>query len=261
MSDGEGRRRIGSEDLPAERRADLRAIYQATQDARLDSRGRIWDTMKISATLVAGLLVVAGAAYVRKDGIAPNLLAWFGGSLMVVGIGTGIWNFFNALEEQREQAKAEFTLFQIERLLGLHDEISPSDRWPNPQSKYPYMFHASHMGAKVTAPFYEGVFDAPTVYALNRSRDWRGSRWRIAAASALLGFSPAITGGLLLWAAFGSRAIDVSDDLRNLKTLSGVIDRVETSDAAIHAELMALARKIAESSAVRKGTSQDRSDK
>jgi len=245
--------------------------------------------------LVAGLLVVAAAAYVRKDLIDPAVLKGFGVGLIALGLAAGLWNFWNALAEQREQATAEFTLFQIERLLGLHDEVPPDVRWPITSSKYPYMFQGSHIlvirratpeaghsetsrgirgrfrrwrtgadfGDKVIAAFQRDDSDAPSEYAKIRSGNWGGSRRRLAAASFVLGISPMLAGGLLIYTstASGNRVVEGGEDIKSLKTLSAVIDSIERSDAAIHAELMSLVRRLTESSAVRKGTLQVRPDK
>jgi len=238
--------------LDKERRADLRAVYQATQDTRLDFRGRIWDTIKTSATLVAGLLVAAAAVIVRRDETDPVLLISFGCLLIVVGASTGVWNYLNAQEEQKHQLKQEFVLYQIERLLGLHQEIVKDDRWPKQTSEYRYMFEAKHLGGEEVAQIFEKKdTDAPNAYAEARSKG--GARWRLAVVSVLLGVSPMVAGGLLLGPVIARKNVRMGDDIRSLKELSAVIERVEGVDEEVHAQLIALARKIAGSRAVKRG--------
>jgi len=180
-----------------ESREDLRTIYKATQDARLNFRGRIWDTIRTSATLVAGLLVAAAAVVFRRGEADAVSLLVIGLALLVVGVVIGGWNYLNAKEEQEHQLKLEFTLYQIEHLLGLHRVINKDDRWPGPTSIYRHMFEPKNLGDDDVAKIFAERPDAPVAYAKARW-EGRGARGRLLFVSILLGLLPTGFGAFLI---------------------------------------------------------------
>lgn len=124
-------------------RDDLRTVYQATMISRVDFRTRIWETIKTAALLSTGTL--AGVGGIAASNVTPKeYFAILGVLLIVIGIYLGFWTYYNVRREQALQYHDEFTLYQIEKLLGLHERIPEKFRWkPNA----PSIFNRKHLSS------------------------------------------------------------------------------------------------------------------
>lgn len=162
-------------------REDLRTVYQALMTSRIDFRGRIWETIKTVALLFTGMLAATGGIAARQ-GTPWWILGGLGVVLMVLGGGLALWNHFNALREQTHQYHDEFSLYQIEKLLGLHNEIDPASQW---LTGYEHLFTRTHIEAR---PSKNDLVEAWVQYRLKESMFVRYSRrfsWFLFAVSAL----------------------------------------------------------------------------
>ena len=107
---------------------DLRAAYAVLSSSRVDYNVRKWDAVRTGSVVALGIFAATAgllsrssaprAAYVAAAVTLPIsalLLCW--------------WTHQNIKTEARNQYSDEFSMYQIEKLLGLHEEIPPADRW------------------------------------------------------------------------------------------------------------------------------------
>jgi hypothetical protein len=119
---------------------DLRVVYQTIAASRIDFRDRIWETIRTAALLALGILAAVGG--IAAGGVPQALYTILGAILIIVGLYIYWWTRYNVRREQALLYHDEFTLFQIEKLLGLHERLSPDQRW---KQNSPYMFSLKHL--------------------------------------------------------------------------------------------------------------------
>ena len=106
----------------------LKVVYAETMKSRLDFRGRIWSTVQFGAFMAGGTLAFAGAVVAHTDGHVL-VLVFVGILLLAEAHLLGRWTQDNCAREHRLQIADEYTLFQIEKLWGLHAPIPEAWRW------------------------------------------------------------------------------------------------------------------------------------
>jgi len=136
---------------------DLRAIYQAVTDNRIDLRKRIWDTMRTAGLLCTGSLAGIGGIAASEATQRQAYIA-LGTTLIVVGIYLAFWVFRNVRREQGLLYHDEYALFQIERLLGLHRPIPERHRWL-PRARH--LFGNRHLDHEFRCTPKHGADDDP----------------------------------------------------------------------------------------------------
>jgi hypothetical protein len=123
----------------------LTAIYTALNAVQLDYNERKWGTVRASSTLTLGVLAAIGglaASDAASDKWVLRLLA-----VTLVALGSAIfwWARRNILRESALQYHAQFPMYQIEKLLGVHEKIPDNLRWlPNAE----YIFGPKHLSYK-----------------------------------------------------------------------------------------------------------------
>ena len=109
-------------------RKDLHIAYQVAAESRNDYRTRIWETLKIAALIATGSLAGVGGILAGK--IIPNQLVVIPGIwLIILGFYLTYWTYSNVKREQGLLYQDEFTLYQIEKLLCLHESTPEEYRW------------------------------------------------------------------------------------------------------------------------------------
>ena len=120
----------------------LLSIYSTLNSTQLDYNERKWETLRIASTLSVGILAAIGglvASNIIEDGLMIGCLGVF---LMIIGLFIYRWLIGNIEREASLQYFTEFSMYQIEKLLGLHKEIPEKFRW-FPHSGF--MFDKKHV--------------------------------------------------------------------------------------------------------------------
>lgn len=126
----------------------LRAVYPALQSMQIDFSERKWETIRAASFLALGLLAAVGGLVSQKLFQRWYVYLILALTLVSVTILLARWTNRNIIRESQLQYHVEFSMFQIERLLGLHKEVPVSWRW-HPEVKHifgtkhlDYRFHA-----------------------------------------------------------------------------------------------------------------------
>lgn len=186
-------------------REDLRTVYEATMASRIDFRSRIWETFTlagvISAGLTAGVGALAGGLFAGVGGLVarPMYFVALGVGLVMSSGVIGWWTWHNLGREQSLQYQDAFTLYQIERLLGLHKQLADQVHAPpSGTTKFrwlpdaPYIFHSRHID-----PMFDPERDAVHVWAKSLV-DRRGFRMRVGGPIILMTAVPLLVLGIFL---------------------------------------------------------------
>jgi hypothetical protein len=127
----------------------LLGIYSALNAVQLDYNERKWETVRSASLLTLGMLAAVGGLVSRSDiSHSRFALGVMGLSLMVFGTAIFRWTRRNIYRESALQYHVEFPMYQIEKLLGVHQEIPESLRWL-PDSKY--IFGEKHLNYEFRA--------------------------------------------------------------------------------------------------------------
>ncbi len=149
----------------------LLAAYSALNDVQLDYNERKWETVRTTATLALGILAAVGGLAAAVGSVAAGVLTSIavaeirdltavqelilgiqpcvGGLvllllaviLVVAGYFLRNWTNQNIARESRLQYYTEFPMYQIEKLLGLHQQVPAGVRW---YEASPYIFDRKH---------------------------------------------------------------------------------------------------------------------
>lgn len=125
----------------------LLGIYSAQSAARVDYNERKWETVRSASVLTFGLLAGIGAiaTIVQENGLALILL---GASLWIFGFIISNWTNSNIKRESELQYAVEFSMYQIEKLLGAHGVVPSTSRW---LPTYKYILEKKHIYYKHNA--------------------------------------------------------------------------------------------------------------
>jgi hypothetical protein len=123
----------------------LLGIYSALKDIQLDFNERKWETIRVATTLILGVLVGIGGLAASQMANSRLVFAFLGLSLLVLGTAVSIWTVYNVRRESKLQFEVDLSMFQIEKLLGVHKEIPEEFRWLPP---YKYIFGIRHLDNK-----------------------------------------------------------------------------------------------------------------
>ena len=121
--------------------ATLRAFYQALSDERIDYNVRKWETIRTGALYSLGILAAVGGLLTRESVPA---FGYYAASFVLV-LAAGLvwwWVRTNVAREAGLQYVVEYSMYQVERLLGLHRMLRPEDRW---LSDYPFVVGEKHL--------------------------------------------------------------------------------------------------------------------
>jgi hypothetical protein len=113
---------------PGVDRESLHVAYSALNALRLDFATRKWDTIRTGALIALGVLTAA-AGLLSRSGAPSSAYLAAGITLPVSALFLWAWTRANLKRESRLLFHAEFSMSQIERLLGLHVILPEGDRW------------------------------------------------------------------------------------------------------------------------------------
>jgi hypothetical protein len=140
----------------------LRAVYPALQSMQIDFSERKWETVRAASFLALGLLAAVGGIAAQARFQRWYVLAVLAVTLLAVGFLLGRWVRSNVIRESKLQFHVEFSMYQIEKLLGLHEPIPPPWRW-HPKAEYvfgrkhlEYSFNADAPRERPEGDDYEG---------------------------------------------------------------------------------------------------------
>jgi hypothetical protein len=107
----------------------LRSTYQVLSDERIAGDVRKWDTVRIGSVFALGLLAAAGGLLTHNS--TPSAGYFIAGAVLIVASAVlWWWVRANVRREAALQYATEFSMYQVEKLLGLHRElVDPSERW------------------------------------------------------------------------------------------------------------------------------------
>jgi len=116
--------------------AALLTVYKVLSDARIDYNVRKWDTIRTAALFELGVLAAAGGLLSRRS--APDEVYFVAaGVLLATSWILWLWVRNSVTREAGLQYTVEFSMYQIEKLLGLHRKLHPDQRW---LPDYEYLF-------------------------------------------------------------------------------------------------------------------------
>ena len=174
----------------------LLGIYSAQSAARLDYNERKWETVRSASLLIFGLLAGVGAIATSEVARSTFVLGLLGVSLWVVGIAVYFWTNSNLRRESELQYFVEFSMYQIEKLLGAHGTIPKKSQWLPP---YKYIFNEKNLSYKFRAEMDRREFKNDPVKAWVNSRIKRHNFLKtVNAFSFILLFICLWVGGVLL---------------------------------------------------------------
>ena len=144
----------------------LLGIYSAQSAARVDYNERKWETVRSASVLTFGLLAGIGAiaTIVQENGLALILL---GASLWIFGFIISNWTNSNIKRESELQYAVEFSMYQIEKLLGAHGVVPSTSRW---LPTYKYILEKKHIYYKHNANIDENELQEDPLSALVNGR-------------------------------------------------------------------------------------------
>lgn len=170
---------------------NLRAAYSVLSAARIAYDVRKMDVVRTSSIFV--LAVFAASAGLLAQEKPPAAVDIASGCLLVVSpLLFGWWAREGIRREARLQYKVEFSMYQIERLLGLHQAIDESERWLPEQ---PTIFGATNVS-------WEHLTSTPSSPAPATGRDLS---WWLNAKTEVRGFVHTAT--ILFAASFAVSAV------------------------------------------------------
>jgi hypothetical protein len=106
----------------------LRMEYGVLSQARIDYNVRKWDVVRVASVFALGVFAASGGLLARDD--APRIGYLIAGPVLVISAAILWWWARDGIRrESRLQYATEFSMYQIERQLGLHDSIPADDRW------------------------------------------------------------------------------------------------------------------------------------
>jgi len=110
---------------------DLRMAYKVASSSRNDFRTRTWETIRTSALLETGALAASGGV-LAANFIPEKSVLLLGVLLILLGAYLSCWTYWNVRREQGLLYQEEFAMYQIEKILGLHMNLSEDMKWhPN----------------------------------------------------------------------------------------------------------------------------------
>jgi len=144
----------------------LVGIYQALMQSRVDYNLSKWNTVRASVTLATGFLIaIGGAASVLGQVLSDSqtvcgcIVAGLSLPMVIAALYLRWWGAKNLRRETHLQYHDEFPMYQIERLLGLHQPIPAEDWWLRawPAKKPPdrAMFGHKHLTSDYGTDSYE----------------------------------------------------------------------------------------------------------
>jgi hypothetical protein len=120
-------------------RDNLIAAYNNLWAERLDYNDRKWETIRTLVSLTTGMLAAIGGITFFDKNQNYQVIGILGCILILFAVLIGIWTLINIHHESELQSYTEFSIFQIEKSLGLHKQIT------NPWlPDYPYIFGRKH---------------------------------------------------------------------------------------------------------------------
>jgi hypothetical protein len=118
----------------------LYVAYSSLSDSRIDYNVRKWDTIRAASIIALGVLA-AVAGLLSRNSISRVAAVVAAVSLPVSAGLLWLWARTSITREAGLQYADEFSMYQIERLLGLHREIGEEDRW---LPGYGFLFGEKH---------------------------------------------------------------------------------------------------------------------
>jgi hypothetical protein len=128
----------------------LRTAYTVLSAARIDYNVRKWDVIRVAALFAVAVFAASGGL-LSQDRL-PRVGYWVAGPALVLFVGM-LWSWARSAikRESKLQWSVEFSMYQIEMLLGLHAELDSADRWlPDQASIFPMkhlLWQRHHTGA------------------------------------------------------------------------------------------------------------------
>lgn len=114
--------------LPVADAAVLRDFYKVLSDSRIDYNVRKWDTIRTAALFALGVLAAVGGLLTRSS--VPSAAYFIASGVLVLMAGVLWWWVRTSVtREAGLQYSVEFSMYQVEKLLGLHRPLRPADRW------------------------------------------------------------------------------------------------------------------------------------
>jgi hypothetical protein len=108
--------------------AVLRDMYKVLSDSRIDYNVRKWDTIRTAALFALGVLAAVGGLLTRTA--VPSVAYFIAAGVLVLMAGVLWWWVRTSVtREAGLQYSVEFSMYQIEKLLGLHRRLRDEDRW------------------------------------------------------------------------------------------------------------------------------------
>jgi hypothetical protein len=126
----------------------LLGIYSALNAVQLDYNERKWETVRTASLLTLGLLAGVGGIVASDLANSRLVIGGLGVFLLLIGTAIVMWTRHNMNRESSLQYHVEFPMYQIEKLLGVHEEVPESLRW-FPSSRY--IFGQKHLSYQFRA--------------------------------------------------------------------------------------------------------------
>ncbi len=121
---------------------DYLAIYKTLNDSRIDYNVRKWETLRTTSIIVFGMLTGIIASATTEFARKQIVFIMLGALAIITGVSISIWTYMNLRRETENQYFNDFSMFQIEKILGMHQKLKPNESWlPN----FPYMFGDLHL--------------------------------------------------------------------------------------------------------------------
>jgi hypothetical protein len=119
----------------------LRAMYAALAQERIDYNVRKWDVLRVASGFALGTFAAAGGLLAASG--ASSVADFIAGVVLIASAATlWVWARQGIQRESKLQYRTEYSMYQIERLLGLHREIrDEGERWLPDE---PYLFGEKH---------------------------------------------------------------------------------------------------------------------
>lgn len=119
----------------------LRAVYAMLGQERIDYNVRKWDVLRVASVFALGMFAAAGGL-LSADRTSPTADVVTGILLPAASAMLWFWAHQGIRRESALQYRTEYSMYLIEKLLGLHRPMGePDDRWLPDE---PYMFGRKH---------------------------------------------------------------------------------------------------------------------